>query len=164
MHLVVTCLLAIALAGCSSDADGYELAAPNLSTFQAETYPVLVRDCAFPTCHGSAQREFRIWGPGRVRLDPNAPLFENETDPFTGKLKPQQPNSAEIAFTVSSATGFIDAKNPERSLLLRKPLSTEAGGSGHLGVDRFGRNVYRSVDSEGYVALSRWVFTLTKIP
>jgi len=163
MRLASACMLSLIVAACSSDADGYKPAMPNVARFQSEVYPVLLRDCGFPTCHGSPQRQFRVWGPGRVRLDPDAPLFDNEFDAFTGKLKPQQPNPSELSLTLRSATGFIDANSPERSLLLRKPLATEAGGSGHLGVDRFARNVYRSTDSEGYVTLSRWVFTLVQV-
>lgn len=161
MRLVIAAILAATAAACSSDADGFELATPDIPTFQSEVYPVLLRDCGFPTCHGSAERQFRIWGPGRVRLDPNAPEFMIEVDAF-GKPKPQEPNPVELMMSLNYATGFIDAKNPERSLLLRKPLATEAGGTGHLGVDRYGRNVYRSTDSQGYVTLSRWAFSLIK--
>ena len=159
-RLITTCLSALMLAACSSDADGYKLATPLTAQFQKEVYPILLRDCAFPTCHGAPERFFRVWGPGRVRLDPNAPLFDNIVDPATGEPKAQEANSLELNRTLDSAIGFVDAKDPPRSLFLRKPLSAEAGGSGHLGVDRFGRNIYRSIDSEGYLVLSRWVFSL----
>jgi len=158
---ILTCALALLAAACGSDTDGFALPASNkVSTFQRDVYPVLLRDCAFPTCHGAPERFFRVWGPGRVRLDPNAPLFDISIDPATGLEKKQEPNGPELNRTLDSAIGFVDAKDPRRSLLLRKPLAAEAGGSGHLGVDRFGRNVYRSMDSEGYVTLSRWVFSL----
>ena len=37
---------------------------------------------------------------------------------------------------------MIDAKHPQQSLLLRKPLATKAGGSGHKGTDAYGRRVW----------------------
>lgn len=155
-----TLLSLLWLSACSNEADGFALAAPNAPGFQSDVYPVLLRDCGFPTCHGASERLFRVWGPGRVRLDPLAPTFNTDVNPVTGEPKPQEPSGAEAKRSLESALGFIDAKNPKRSLLLRKPLSAEAGGTGHLGVDRFGRNVYRSTDSDGYLSLSRWVFSL----
>ena len=52
---------------------------------------------------------------------------------------------------------MIDPAAPERSLLLRKPLATVAGGTGHEGVDELGRNVYQSKVEPGYLVLQRWV-------
>ena len=118
--------------------------------FEDEVYPVLIRDCAFSTCHGAEERFFRIWGPGRVRLDPLS------TTAFTAATQEELDNSYQ------RATSMIDAKQPSRSLLLRKPLATAAGGAGHLGADQFGRNVYRSVDDEGYLVLSRWVYGVVR--
>jgi hypothetical protein len=124
--------------------------------FKDEVYPVLLRDCGFHGCHGSGDRYFRIWGPGRVRLLLKGQLEESSAfDPAS---------EIEVNSTFQSATGFIDARDPRRSLLLRKPLATEAGGAGHLGVDKYGRNVYRTTDSPGYLALSKWVFSVTPPP
>ena len=55
---------------------------------------------------------------------------------------------------------MIDSDNPKSSLLLRKPLAIAAGGVSHGGNDRFGRNVYRTADDEGSLALARWVFAI----
>jgi hypothetical protein len=43
--------------------------------------------------------------------------------------------------------------------LLQKPLAIAAGGSGHLGVDKYGRDVYRTAQDSGYVVLARWVYS-----
>jgi hypothetical protein len=139
----------IALASCAAE-PGWQAASISASVFEDEVYPVLIRDCAFSTCHGAEERFFRIWGPGRVRLDPLS------VTAFT----PATPD--EITNSYQRAMSMIDAKEPGRSLLLRKPLAAAAGGAGHLGVDRFGRNVYRSVDDQGYLVLSRWVFSVTR--
>lgn len=108
-------------------------------------FPVLMRDCGFHTCHGSQERFFRLYGPGRARLDPdNTRAFA----PLTGD---------EASASFQSALSFVDKAHPEESLLLRKPLAVAAGGAGHEGVDPFGRNLYRTRDDPGYQALEAWV-------
>lgn len=106
-------------------------------------YYVLLRDCAFPACHASQERFFRVFGPGRARIP--GTKFDNDVFFFEGKL-------ARI-----SAQEFINPDNPSQSMLLRKPLSVSAGGAGHGGVDYFGRDVYSSTSDDGYQVLARWV-------
>jgi hypothetical protein len=118
--------------------------------FKTQVHPVLLRDCGFHACHGSSDRFFRVWGVGRVRLNP----MDREFDPLT--------TNNELDYSKQLAESMVDFSNPSRSLLLRKPLSTEAGGSDHFGSDKYGRNVYRSVNDEGYLTLSRWVVAMTK--
>jgi hypothetical protein len=146
----IAMLVALGLVGpaCSKAATGYQLPQRSFSQFQSEVYPVLLRDCAFSTCHGSPQRFFRIWGPGRARIDPTSLEFDRLT-------------ADEAATNLQLALSMIDAANPSQSLLLRKPLAVEAGGSAHRGADKFGRNVYRTVNDAGYLAISRWVFAAT---
>ena len=137
-------LLALAGVAC---ADTSGLAAKpdySLDEFAVVALPVLLRDCGFHACHGSQERFFRVYGPGRVRLNP-ADLPFDDLDGF----------EAEISFTLTK--GMIDPITPKESLLLRKPLAVEAGGSGHEGVDKFGRNVYRTPDDDGFLTLQRWV-------
>lgn len=142
-------LIAAAWLGCSAcqPEEAWELPQANDVAFREDVYPILLRDCGFHACHGSSDRFFRVWGPGRVRLAPNAAAFDDAT-------------SAEERATFQRAISMIDANDPGRSLLLVKALATEAGGSGHLGVDKFGRNVYRSANSPGYIALATWVFSI----
>ena len=105
-----------------------------------DLHPVLIRDCGFHTCHGSEERMFRVYGVGRSRLDEDARAFEeNSVD--------------EVLLSFDLTLSMIDSEHPERSPLLRKPLAIEAGGSPHDGVDDFGRNVYRTVDEDGYKAI-----------
>jgi hypothetical protein len=66
--------------------------------------------------------------------------------------------------TYQRAVSFVDGNDPRRSLILKKPLAVEAGGAGHLGVDKFGRNVYRTTDSPGYLTLARWVYSVKSVP
>jgi hypothetical protein len=135
---------ALALAACGAEPPALTVATPDRARFDQEVYPVLLRDCGFNDCHGSAERFFQVFGPGRARLptvmDPLAPVAPDE-----------------LAYSYARARSMIDANAPERSLLLRKPLATAAGGSGHEGTDRLGRNVYQSKLDPGYVALAAWV-------
>lgn len=144
-RILVTFAL-VAWAGCADPGEGWRPSEREFREFQV-VVPVLLRDCGFHTCHGSDDRFYRIYGPGRARLDPTTAAY----DAMTG-------DEASASFTF--ALSMIDAERPETSLLLRKPLAVEAGGSHHEGVDRFGRNVYRTVDDEGYRAIERFVLAL----
>jgi hypothetical protein len=120
--------------------------------FQRDVYPVLLRDCGFPACHGAPKRFFRVWGPGRTRL-PNG----MNANGFPGAF--DLPSVDEISASYSLALSMINAADPGRSALLRKPLAVAAGGAGHLGVDKQGRDVYRTAQDAGYVSIARWVYS-----
>jgi hypothetical protein len=136
--------VSLALASACDDSQrGYEVADRDFSGFR-DVYPVLIRDCGFPTCHGSEERMFRIYGPGRARLSDDLRAFEMVT-------------GDELSLSLSMALSMIDAEHPERSLLLKKPLALEAGGTAHGGIDDFGRNVYRTTQDEGYEIIQAWV-------
>jgi hypothetical protein len=116
--------------------------------FQRDVYPVLLRDCAFAACHGAPERFFRVWGPGRTRLATGTGVPE----PF------DLPTGAELSTSYSLALSMIDDAHPEQSLLMRKPLAVAAGGAGHLGVDGYGRDVYRTTEDNGFLALASFVY------
>ena len=112
--------------------------------FEESVYPILLRDCGFPACHGSPDRFFRVFGPGRVRLDA-ATRLGGPADP------------AEVDQSFERARSMVEAVEvASRSLLIRKPLEVGAGGAGHEGIDRFGRDVYGSMDSPNLQQLLRW--------
>lgn len=140
----------LALAGC---ADAPATAPPadlDYQQFQREVHPVLLRDCGFPACHGAPERFFRVWGPGRTRLPDKAGVVPGAFD---------VPSVDEISASYALALSMVDNADPGLSELLRKPLAVEAGGAGHQGVDKYGRNVYRTAEDTGYLALARWVFS-----
>jgi hypothetical protein len=119
-------------------------------------YPVLLRDCGFPACHGSEERLFQVWGPKRHRWG---------NDPIDLPAEQERARiGIELQKTFDMAIGFVDINDPGNSLLLRKGLDAQAGGTGHLGLDKFGRNVYRSGASSGYVALAKWAYSLRPKP
>jgi hypothetical protein len=117
--------------------------------FQREVYPVLLRDCGFPACHGAKERFFRVWGPGRSRL-----ATDNGSLPEAFDL----PTGDELSGSYSLALSMIDGAHPAKSLLLRKPLAVAAGGAGHLGVDGYGRDIYRTQEDTGFLTIARWVY------
>lgn len=136
---------ALAASACDDPQDGWEPA--TLDRSFSDVYPVLIRDCGFHACHGAEERFFRLYGPGRARLDEKLRAFEQVT-------------GEELSLSFSIALSMIDTDHPERSPLLVKPLALEAGGAAHGGIDDFGRNVYRTKQDEGYKAIERFVLAM----
>jgi len=112
--------------------------------FETSVYPLLLRDCGFPACHGDHSRFFQAHGPNRTRLDPATAL----DDP---------PSRAEIDAAYERARSMLaSAATPEEALLLRKPLEVDLGGAPHMGIDAFGRDVYATREANGYQILLAW--------
>lgn len=133
--------------GCASGSNEYSgpLPTPDGELFVNEVYPMLLRDCAYVGCHGVQERFFQIYGPGRVRMDPEMSVF---SDPLTYD---------EVAYTYTRAIGMLaSSENVEDTLLLRKPLEAQAGGQGHKGVDDLGRNIFPSKQDPGWQTLLKW--------
>lgn len=139
------------LSACEPEPSTLRIASPNLDQFGAVAYPILLRDCGFPACHGATDRFFSLYGPGRTRLAAEA----DPSDPATPE---------EIQHSYDRARSMIDVHAPARSLLLRKPLASAAGGSGHKGDDSLGRNVYQTATDPNFQALRAWVFSQGNAP
>lgn len=148
--LTTFALLACALLGCAEEPERAVTTRRDFMQFQSEVYPVLLRDCGFPACHGAPERFFRVWGPGRNRLMKSTGELPSAFDLPTGD---------ELSNTFELAKSMVDDRDRKGSLLLRKPLAVAAGGSGHLGVDGYGRDIYRTPSDTGYVTIARWVLS-----
>ncbi|MET0389930.1 MAG: hypothetical protein ABW321_28415 [Polyangiales bacterium] len=123
-----------------------ELDFPDVDTqrFYEQVYPVLLADCGFPACHGSAERFFAVYGPGRTRLDPETDIYAPAT-------------SRELALSYSRARSMLlGPEGPRRSPLLRKPLAISAGGAAHEGDDPWGNAVIPNKRDPRYEALFFW--------
>lgn len=147
-----SCVVLLALCalahGCRGNAEWSGPApSPDFAQFQQNVYPLLLRDCAFSECHGSEQRFFQVYGPGRTRLE-HASM---PSDPAT-PMEVQRSYERAVSMLMSGKT-VLD------SLLLRKPLETSEGGQGHKGIDAFGRNVFTSARDPGYVVLLQWAMS-----
>ena len=134
-----------AVSGCISGGAETWVAAPDAETFEVAVYPALLRDCGFPDCHGSEERFFRVHGPGRTRLSDASSIYSPATP-------------EELAASYERARSMVSVSmSASEALLLRKPLAVEAGGAGHQGTDRRGRDVYGSTNDAGYQLLLAWV-------
>lgn len=115
------------------------------AAFEESVYPVLLRDCGFPACHGDSGRFFQVHGPNRTRLDPEATELDA---PAT---------AAEIQAAYERARSMLaSVRSAEEALLLRKPLEVDEGGAPHMGIDDFGRDVYATPEAGGYQTLLAW--------
>ncbi len=136
----------VLLAACQDLEAGYELPDPGLASFQNDIEPVLVERCAFPVCHGNAERPFRLRAPARYRPDRLHSELEHPLD------------EQETAANYKMVRGFADLEAPGGALLLLKPLDIDAGGYFHRA-----RGSYRSTDvfaSEndcGYRLIANWL-------
>ncbi len=116
----------------------------NFEVFEAQVYPILVRDCGFPACHGSEGRFFQVFGPGRMRLNPNSAISQ-----------PATPEEVQAAFDRSR--GMLASFNTaEGSLFVRKPLAVDLGGAPHVGATDSGRDVYNDREDRSYNILRSW--------
>lgn len=138
------CRIAIALSlgltsACGDTTVKLTVPAPDAAEFELAVYPVLLRDCGFPACHGNPRRFFRVFGPGRVRYRAETALFAD-------------PTGEEIELAYERARSMLaNEHGMQHSALLRKPYL-----GGHKGFDEWGNNVYRTADDPGYAALVDW--------
>jgi len=149
----VVLVVALALAGgCTQD--GLEEPSPpdelDHPFFRCRVESVLVRDCGFLRCHGSAQRPFRVYAPNALRND--VPR-DRRAQPLTADE--QDANYA-------SALGFAGTDG-KAALLLLKPLDEKAGGYYHRAATFYDRgNVFASSDDEGYATIAAWIAGATE--
>lgn len=130
-------------AACNAERAPLDLPEPDGDVFAHEVYPVLLRDCGSPACHGASARFFHLVGPGRTRLsDKQAPL-----DPAT---------ALETLESYRRTRAMLERDTDGLPLLLRKPLELSAGGASHGGRDAYGRNVYASKQDPNYRTIARW--------
>ena len=143
MRLQLIAALALALVACADPNEGGLPPEPDRCAFDRDVYPVLARDCGFPSCHGSADRFFQVWAPGRARLDPETAILA-------------APTEAERARSYDRARSMLATPGDAEPPLLRKPLARSAGGGAHMGRDALGRNVYPDREAEGWRVLATW--------
>ena len=129
-----------ALAPACDAPETVEVPAPDYDAFERDVYPILLRDCGFPACHGAEERPLRVYGPGRLRFDPAAGFDDAAT-------------SEEVWLSYQRTRSMLVSDGDvERSPLLRKTLP----GGGHQGVDALGRSVYADADDPSYRILLQW--------
>lgn len=155
-RIYLALIAAVLNTGCAdtaADAADNAIRIPSGRQFVDEVYPVLLRDCAFSSCHGSQDRFLQVLGPGRPRLDP---MTTEVTDPM---------RHDEVLFSYERARSLLaTAPTATQSLLLLKPLEFSAGGQGHRGADDYGRNVFRSKHDPAIQTILRWAYSTGSPP
>ncbi|MGB1015013.1 MAG: hypothetical protein ACPG4T_12830 [Nannocystaceae bacterium] len=133
----------LTFAAVACDPGGQTIPAPDPDLFVQTVYPVLLRDCSFPACHGNPSRPLFIPGPGRTRLSEESELFD-------------APTADEINVAYARTRGLlgssIEVDGEPLPILLEKTLSH----AGHAGRDRHGNNVYEHRDTPGWSVLRDW--------
>lgn len=142
--VIASLAASVAMGACEPEADLYGVPERDPIAFQNQVYPILLRDCAFPACHGAPGRFFHIYGPGRTRL-------LETTLPYA----PATPEELAMSFDRTRSM-LVDPDGPRRAPLLRKPLAIGSGGSGHKGDTPNGTAIYASKEDPSYIALFRW--------
>ena len=137
-------VLLLLLIGCADPEADLSIPSTDPTVFKEQVYPVLLRDCGFQTCHGTKDRFFAVFGPGRGRLDPDSAPYDAAT-----------PYELALSYTRASSMLF-GPTGASSSLLVRKPIPVEQGGAGHKGDDPWGNPVYASTDDPRYTVIYAW--------
>jgi hypothetical protein len=146
LHSLVLVAAALSLSGCAEEKGPLAVPVPDQMIFEAQIYPLLLRDCGFHACHGTHERFYQVFGPGHGRLRDAIGPF----DPTTPE---------ELEHSYRRAISMLDTSDLRASLLLRKPLAAGDGGAGHEGVDPLGRDVYQNKLDPNYTILEQWALT-----
>ena len=136
--VVLSLMVCSPVASCDAQRQA-EVPAPDYDAWERDAYPIVLRDCGFLACHGDADRFFVVYGPGRLRFDPETLFGAAATE-------------TEVYQSYQRARSMLVATEIDESPLLRKTLP----GGGHRGVDRLGRSVYPSKDDPSYQVLRAW--------
>jgi hypothetical protein len=140
-------LALLLLIGCQGSLDAPAPSAsldPNF--FRCRVQPVLVKNCSAFLCHGDARRFLRVYGRDRLRYGIAGEDERNRA------LSP-----AEIEANFESASAFVDGVTPDQSLIVLKPLETDAGGYFHRGAEIFGQgNVFAAPGDPDLDVIRQW--------
>ena len=144
---MVRICLVLTLVACAQDDLDLERQAPALDRpfFRCRVQPVLAARCAFPACHGTNLRPFRVFARQRLRLEIPPDRREAEL------------TAEEETANFGRALAFVgDEKTPP--LLLAKPLEAAAGGFYHRAKTLYAdMDVFATADDPGYRQLADWV-------
>jgi hypothetical protein len=123
--------------------------------FSCDVQPVLARECSFPGCHGSTERPFAVYSPGRMRMSAEYGLARRATpaeDIEAGvhpSLTPVERNANYV-----QAMAFVRPDGSRQaSQLLTRPLTVAAGGVYHAP----GGDIFQSPSDPGYTTILRWL-------
>lgn len=113
------------------------------SVFRCSVEPILVRQCSYNACHGTALAALRVYSPGKLREKVPATL-----DAQTAVLTESEHHANFLA-----AAGFsFGTASVDDNFLLRKPLPAAVGGFEHKG-----GAIYTGIKDDQYKAVRAWL-------
>jgi hypothetical protein len=114
--------------------------------FRCNVQPILTQNCAMLACHGTPDRYFRLYARNRLRYG-----IAGEEERGV-KL-----NEGEAKHNFDATRAYVDLAHPEESMLLRKPLESDAGGFYH-GATLFGKsNIFPDTKWAEYKTILDWI-------
>lgn len=148
--VVATTVVALLIGGCEPGLSDQRAQPPlDRAYFRCRVQPILASRCGALVCHGNQERFFRVFARNRFR-------------PLLGAKENRERNTAlsekELQFNFDSALGYVDAKSPEESYLLRKPLDQKSSGLYHGGATEFGQgDVFLDKSDPDYEIVHEWI-------
>jgi hypothetical protein len=143
------CLLVLGACGIAQPDENEEQAFPELDRcfFDRRVQPILSRSCAFPACHGSSDRYYRLYARNRLRINTEATLL--------GATMTEKERKANFEATLA----VVDVDRKDASLLLTKPMDVaEPTGQFHRGKTLYGGgDVFLSQDERDFKVLKQWI-------
>jgi len=116
-------------AACSTPSDSRFVATPPDAASFALVAPVLVHHCGSLDCHGTPQRNLRIYGKEGLRLAPgDRPLHPDVTTP--GEIAEDYASVVGLEPELMSAVVAEGGAHPERLTFVRKARGQEAHKAG----------------------------------
>jgi hypothetical protein len=137
----------VALGGCEKGlTDAAPLPELDEAYFRCHVQPILSKNCATFACHGTPERYYRLYARNRLRY---GIAGEHERNSL---LRPE-----ERKHNYDATRAFVDVDEAEGSLILRKPLESDAGGLYH-GATKIGMsNVWPDMTVTEYKTVYKWI-------
>jgi hypothetical protein len=128
-----------------------QILAPDPAQFQASVSLFLERRCGTLDCHGQAGRPLRIYGARGLRKQNDAGLTPISGDTSIEEIAANYRSVIGLEPEAMSRVVAADGDDPERLLIVRKPIDIGEGGERHKGGAVIGRG------SDGYLCLTSWL-------
>jgi hypothetical protein len=125
--------------------------APDPTQFQAGVSFFLERRCGTLDCHGQPGRPLRIYGARGLRLQNDAGRTPISGDTSIEEMAANYRSVIGLEPEEMSRVVASEGENPERLLLIRKPLNVALGGERHKGGSVI------SPSDPGYQCLTTWL-------
>ena len=132
-------LVALAVSACSYDDQGETaVEVRDASSYAASVQPLLGPGCATLDCHGDPEQPLTLYSENGLRR--------------SAALRGEPISQDELAANVLAIAGVDPGAQPTDHLVVRKPLSEEAGGMHHKGGD-----LWVDTSDPAYLCMTGWL-------